>query len=44
MFATAGDLWLAVTQSTPAMTPELSPDPPQPSTRTATSFTSFATP
>src|SRR5215218_7496032 len=44
MLATAGDLWLAVTQSTPAMTPEFGPEPPQSITRTATRSTLFATP
>jgi hypothetical protein len=27
MFATAGDPWLAVTQLTPAITPDVVPDP-----------------
>ena len=44
MFATAGLTWFALTQSTPAITPELLPDPPQLSTRTANSLTLFATP
>src|SRR5262245_62001800 len=44
MFATAGCAWLAVTQSTPAMTPDQVPLPSQPSTRTATRLTAFATP
>src|SRR5215213_924101 len=44
MFATAGLAWFAVTQSIPAMTPLHEPEPPQSSTRTATSFTSFAMP
>jgi hypothetical protein len=34
MLATAGLTWFARTQSTPAMTPELLPEPVQPSTRT----------
>jgi hypothetical protein len=39
MFATAGcpAAWLEVTQSTPAITPEVLPEPLQFSTRTATS-------
>ncbi len=45
MFATAGlDGVLGVTQSMPAMTPEVLPLPLQSSTRTATSLTSLATP
>jgi hypothetical protein len=44
MFATAGFRALAVTQSMPAMTPDVEPDPSQPSTRTATRRTAFATP
>jgi cytochrome P450 len=44
MLATAGVAWLAVTQSTPAMTPEKVPDPLQSRTRTATSATFLATP
>ena len=32
--ATAGFTWLARTQSTPVITPELVPEPSQPSTRT----------
>jgi hypothetical protein len=35
MFATAGEAWLAVTQSTPAITPEFVPEPWQFRTRTA---------
>src|ERR1051325_4204016 len=35
MFATAGLMWFAVTQSTPEMTPEVEPEPEQSSTRTA---------
>ena len=44
MFATAGFTWLAVTQSTPAMTPLVVPEPLQSSTRTETSDAFFATP
>src|SRR5438876_9880106 len=44
MLATAGEAWLLVTQSTPAMTPEVEPDPLQLRTRTAYSFTPLATP
>jgi hypothetical protein len=46
MFATAGwpAWWLAVTQSTPASTPENEPLPAQLSTLTATSLTPLATP
>ncbi len=46
MFATAGlpAVWLPVTQSMPAMTPESVPLPVQSSTRTATRLTSWATP
>jgi len=44
MFAAAGRTRLAVTQSIPAMTPEVVPDPRQFNTRTATRFTFFATP
>ena len=46
MLATAGApaAWFWVTQSTPAMTPELEPLPLQSSTRTATRRTSWATP
>lgn len=44
--ATAGcpAAWLAVTQSIPAITPEVLPLPAQSSTRTATSRTPLATP
>ena len=45
MFATAVALPLLVTaQFTPAITPELVPEPSQPSTLTATSCTPLATP
>src|SRR5438105_7873045 len=46
MFATADcpARWLPVTQSTPAITPEVVPLPLQLRTRTATSVTAFATP
>src|SRR5262245_19493136 len=44
MFATDGPAWLAVTQSTPAMTPEVDPEPLQSRTRTACSVTCLATP
>src|SRR5512133_3772028 len=44
MLATAGFTALAVTQSMPAMTPDVVPLPEQLSTRTATSVTPFATP
>src|SRR6188472_1660309 len=44
MFATDGPTWFAVTQSTPAITPELDPEPLQSRTRTACSVTCFATP
>jgi hypothetical protein len=44
MFATAGLVCWPATQSTPAMTPALVPDPLHPSTRTATRFAFFATP
>src|SRR5436309_5104674 len=44
MFATAGLRWFALTQSTPAITSELSPRPAQLSTRTPCSETAFATP
>ena len=46
MLATAGwpAWWFAVTQSMPAITPELVPLPEQSSTRTATSDTCLATP
>jgi hypothetical protein len=44
MLATAGLTWFAVTQSTPAITPEFVPEPWQLSTRTACSVTCFATP
>ncbi len=43
-FATAGLLALAVTHSTPAMTPDVVPAPRQSSTRTGTSRTALATP
>ena len=44
MLAAAGRTLFAVTQSIPAITPAVLPEPVQPSTRTATSFTFFATP
>src|SRR5690606_16854362 len=44
MFATAGLMWLAATQSMPAMTEELLPDPAQLSTFTPYSRTCLATP
>ena len=44
MFATDGVARLAVTQSTPAMTPAVVPLPAQSSTLTATSLTPLATP
>ena len=44
MLATAGLAALLATQSMPAMTPELVPEPAQSSTRTGTSVTAFATP
>ncbi|GAB3811010.1 hypothetical protein GCM10027605_50330 [Micromonospora zhanjiangensis] len=44
MFATAGLTALAVTQLTPATTPEVLPLPEQSSTRTPTSRTALATP
>src|SRR3954453_6460925 len=44
MLATAGSTRLFVTQSIPAITPELVPLPEQSSTRTAMSVTPFATP
>ena len=44
MFATAGRIALAVTQSTPATTEAVLPPPAQLRTRTATSLTSLATP
>jgi hypothetical protein len=46
MFATAGApaAWLEVTQSTPAITPEVEPDPLQSSTRTGRMVTCLATP
>ena len=44
MFATDAPTWFAVTQSTPAITPEFEPEPWQLSTRTAWSVTCFATP
>src|SRR5437899_6578240 len=44
MLATAGRMRFCATQFTPAMTPELVPDPLQLRTRTATSATPFATP
>lgn len=42
--ATEGPEWLAVTQSIPAMTPAVVPDPLLSSTRTATTFAFLATP
>jgi len=44
MFATAGLAWLLVTQSTPAITPALEPEPLQLRTRTGCSVTPLATP
>ncbi len=46
MLATAGapGAWSPVTQSIPATTPEVAPEPPQSRTRTATSRTALATP
>src|SRR5207247_9104963 len=44
MLATAGRMRFCATQLTPAMTPELAPDPLQLRTPTATSPTPFATP
>ncbi len=44
MLATAGRLAFFATQSMPAMTPEVAPEPSQSSTRTAMSVTDFATP
>ena len=44
MFAAAGRTLFAATQSIPAITPDVVPDPEQFSTRTATRFTFFATP
>ena len=44
MLATAGLMRLAVTQSTPAMTPDVEPEPLQLSTRTANKRTLLATP
>src|SRR5687768_15608820 len=45
MFATAGpEVWFPVTQSMPAATVDRLPEPPQSSTRTATSVTFLATP
>ncbi len=44
MLATEGPLALLATQSMPAMTPELEPDPLQPSTRTGIRVTALATP
>ena len=44
MLATAGLVRFAVTQSMPAMTPEVEPLPPQSSTRTAWMVTPLATP
>src|SRR4029453_10747479 len=44
MFATAGVAWLFATQSTPAITPAVDPEPLQPSTRTGCSPTDLATP
>lgn len=43
-FATDEATWLAVIQSTPAMTPAVVPEPSLPRTRTATIFAFFATP
>ena len=44
MFATAGLTWFWVTQSTPAITPVVVPEPLQPRTRTAWIVASLATP
>ena len=44
MFATAGLMRWPVTQSTPAITPDVEPEPLQLSTRTANSRTLLATP
>jgi hypothetical protein len=44
MLATAGEMWLLRTQSTPAMMPELVPTPVQSSTRTGWMVTCLATP
>ena len=44
MLAAAGSVLFAVTQSTPAMTPDVKPLPAQSRTRTATRRTFFATP
>jgi hypothetical protein len=44
MFATAGLMWLARTQSTPATMPEIDPDPEQLSTRTPRGRADLATP
>src|SRR6266566_4222008 len=44
MFATAGLMWFADTQSTPAITSELRPMPAQLNTRTPWRDTPFATP
>ena len=44
MLATEGPDRFAVTQSTPAMTADIEPEPVHPSTRTGTSFTPLATP
>jgi hypothetical protein len=44
MLATAGFLALAVTQSTPAITPAVVPEPLQSRTRTAYRLTFLATP
>ena len=44
MLATAGLVWFCLTQSTPAMTPDVEPEPEQLSTRTAWRVTALATP
>ena len=44
MFATAGLTWFCVTQSTPAITPVVEPEPVQPRTRTGWIVASLATP
>ena len=44
MLATAGLMWLFVTQSTPAITPEFDPEPEQLSTRTPRNSELLATP